>query len=231
MANVTEPDELKLKKYEELYKFTKALYDSEIQRFDASETKVMRYLSVLIVILGIGAVVGIKELISIISDMKSAPAILSLFIQWVFVISYSGMYLTGFWSLWKLLSALRMRDAHRVPLDHTLVRHFDENRYIDVIFSFSKRFLEAAEHNRQRVKEKYQDALWGSRLLRAMLVLAVISITQVFHEGESMVPWPSDQIFMKGGTMQALERLKTHFRGYVWRHVLSILLGKCAKRW
>ena len=25
--------------------------------------------------------------------------------------------------------------------------------------------------------------------------------------------------------MQALERLKTHFRGYVWRHVLSILLG------
>ena len=40
-----------------------------------------------------------------------------------------------------------------------------------------------------------------------------------------MVPWPSDQIFHEGGTMQALELLKTHFRGYVWRHVLSILLG------
>ena len=98
MANVTEPDELKLKRYEELHRFAKNSFELERQRFFAAESKVERYVAFLVLVLGVGTVIGIGEFSTALKDLSGATAE-----QWSFVISYGIFYVTSVLALFAFL--------------------------------------------------------------------------------------------------------------------------------
>lgn len=169
-AKIEEPEEFSLKRYEELFRFAKGGFDLEQERFSAAESKVERYVSLLVLVLGAGTVIGVREFSAVLKELEHGTVF-----HWTFVISYGIFYITSILALFTFLRAVSMREIRMLPVDRSMADHFHKNRYIDVLSSLSHRFLEAAEHNRERVGEKYRAASLGFKLLEVALLMAVVS--------------------------------------------------------
>ena len=170
MPKVDEPDELKLKRYEALYRFAQESFRLERERFSAAESKVQRFASLLVLILGLGSVVGVREVASVLKDpSEAAPE------QWAFAIFYALFYLAVIFSLLTFIQAVSLREIRVLPTDRSIEDHFREHCYVDILSSLSHRLLEAADHNRRCVEEKYRVASKGFKALQIALVAAILS--------------------------------------------------------
>jgi hypothetical protein len=126
-----EPEELAIKRYEELYALAKSLYAAEHQRFDAAEAKVGRYLSFLVILFGLGAAAA-GQVASVIKGPKDLTG-------WIFVIAYSLFAASIIGALVAFLRTLSTQTVSGPVLNDALLEHFQQNRYIDVIYSLTLR--------------------------------------------------------------------------------------------
>ncbi len=69
-----------------------------------------------------------------------------------------------------------------------LLDHFEQNRYIDVLYSMSKRHLEAVRLNRQVTEKKVRWAVLGYLCVKVILVLVAIEV--VFYAWVSLRAGP-----------------------------------------
>jgi hypothetical protein len=162
-----ETDDLKIKKYEELYKLSKEAYASEVQRFDASEVKVARYLSLIVVVLGTTGV-GAAEFSRIFRQATDAVAN-------AFLISYFLTVVLSTVSGGFFVRAVALQVVRLPPLGDELIAHFDRNNYLDAIYSLGREFQAAAEHLRGETRKKFEIAATGYTLFVGAVALAVIS--------------------------------------------------------
>jgi hypothetical protein len=167
MSEPIEPDDYKVKRYENLYDFSKSVFDLEYKRFEEAEIKTNRYIPILIALFGIGSI-GSGEFLKTLKNTKDI-------ISWVFLSSYVCFYITGILALIAFLRALSVQSLLVPPVGPTLVRHFQDNRYIDVIFSLARSYLEATQTNKARVNKKFSAASFGFWLLATSVFMALIS--------------------------------------------------------
>jgi hypothetical protein len=160
-------DDLKIKKYEELYKLSKEAYTGEIQRFDAAEAKVGRYLSLIVVVLGTTSV-GAAEFSRLFRATSSV-------IGNVFLIAYFFTVVLAVGAGSFFLRALAIQVVPLLPLGSEVIDHFDRNSYLDAVYSLSREFQRAAAQVRAETNEKFRLAATGYTLFVAAIVFGVIS--------------------------------------------------------
>jgi len=172
-----ESDEHRQKRYEELYKYSKEVYDEQKKRVENVELKAARFLPLLALLLGVGAI-GIKETAVI---LKISPGI-SVF----FVIPYFFFYITSICSIFAFLGTVAIRSVKSPSVDENVIEYFNQHQYLAIIYSFSHSYLEYARAASETARRKYEALKWAYRMLVASVILAFMStlgyiITQLYN--------------------------------------------------
>jgi len=121
-----------------------------------------------VLILGAAGTIGIREFVDAASGDKDA-------VQWVFVVGYALFAVSGVGAFVSFVSALSVQEVPKLPMDDRMVNHFDSHRYIDVIYSLSRRLIEATQEVRTQADKKIDKAAFGYRVLKWSLFFALVS--------------------------------------------------------
>ncbi|MBU1355924.1 MAG: hypothetical protein KJ620_05095 [Candidatus Edwardsbacteria bacterium] len=128
-----------IQKYEELYKLTKDSLDDELGRFKRLEEKASRYFSVMSIILVVAAFIGKMSYETIVPSKTVIDLFCFLLLSaFIFFILVAIIY---------LFSVFRIQSTAKPPMGVELIQFINNNRYIDIIYSLSKRNIEAIKHN------------------------------------------------------------------------------------
>lgn len=164
-----DPDHLKVRRYEELYRLARETYATELQRFDAVESKADRYLAYLLGILGIAAL-KIGDFIDI---ALTCPATVGSIL---FMLAYSTLGIVSFVALCYLRPAVDVRKLTGPSVDNTLPDHFRHYIYVDVIYSTALSFFDWARDARETNDRKIAAIRKTYRLLAVVLVSAAVAV-------------------------------------------------------
>jgi hypothetical protein len=161
-------DEYELKKYEELYSLSKSELEKGHTRFGLIEEKATRHFSLLIVLLGFVSV-GIPEYVSIAKSQMT-------YYHWIFVFLYPLLALSVLVSIFCYMRAISFSRYKNIVLDTEMFDHFKKNKYVDVIFSLSKRYADDLVIINRATDKKVEKANLAFRFTHISLVLIVLTI-------------------------------------------------------
>jgi hypothetical protein len=162
-----EAGDLKVKKYEELYKLSKEALVTENQRFEAAEVKVARYLSLIVLLLGASGVGG-AEFSRLFRTAHTA-------LGHTFLVAYFLTVLFAVMAATFFLRALAVQSVLVMPLGNEVVAHFDRNTYLDSIYWWSREFQGAAVRMRAETNYKFKLATTGYAMFVTAVVLTIAS--------------------------------------------------------
>jgi hypothetical protein len=151
---------------EALLAYAKEAYDEEHRRYEWTEVKTARYLTILTIVLGVNAV-RVPELAAI--GTKGD-------LQWSFLIAYAVGFGTGLGALVAALRALRFEDVPGFPIGDDMVDVFTVNTPDYVLLGFAKRYLSAARELRLTNGRRFG---WANRAYRYLAVSVVASFAAV----------------------------------------------------
>jgi hypothetical protein len=123
--------EYELKKYEELYSLTKSELEKGHSRFEWVEEKASRHFSVLVNLLAFISI-GMLEYISILKS-KIGPA------QKIIIYLYPVLIFAVIASIIFYLRSITFARYKNIELNKEMFDHFKKNKYVNVIYSMSKR--------------------------------------------------------------------------------------------
>jgi len=163
-----DPDELRIKKFEELYALAKSALAADNERLADAEVKASRYFSVLALVLGLNAA-GFQDFLATIRETSSASSV-------IFVLSYTAGSVCNGLAVWHLFRALAVTKIFALPVDKSLLDHFWSHRYEDAIYGMTKEYLDSTQGMRKHVDEKLGWVRLGFRWLSCALIAAVICV-------------------------------------------------------
>lgn len=164
---VVEPDDLKVKRWEELLALVKLGHEHAQSRWESVEEKTTKYATLLGVVLAASAV-GFGEVAQIVGTQRD-------WLHTLFVASYGAVAVFGVLAFVCLLLALRVQSVLYPPLNRQLLGHVASHNYVDVLYSMSIRFVESTENLNQGHETKSRWAARGFYGLQVVLVCAIIS--------------------------------------------------------
>jgi len=164
---IEEPDEYKIKRWEELLALVKLGHENAHERWVAIEQKAMNYLTLLGIVVAAAALSGIDEVARLLIHRRDWLDLLFI-VASVGVVGFaSGAFGCFAWSL-------RMQTIMEPPLGRDLLGHVATHNYVDVLYSMSVRFVEATEQLAAGTARKTRAAAWGYRGLLVVLLCAII---------------------------------------------------------
>ena len=164
-------NELELKKYEELYSLSKQLLENEHDRFVNVEEKTQKHFTIMVVILGFISF-NIDEYILIWKNCID-------FLEFIFLIILPFIVTLIFVSLFFYIKALSFGKYKSLTINSEMFNHFKKNRYVDVIYSLSKRNAEDLEINKSLTNKKLNSA--NTAYLLTKIVIALLPIIIVLY--------------------------------------------------
>jgi len=136
-------------------------------RFDTLDRKIDRHFTITSVFLG-AAVLGSTEFIRIWKTPWDWLVIL-------FLLSYCVLAGVLFASITVYVVSLRIVDFIGTPVNMDLFRHFERNRYIDVLGAMARGNIDAFEENEHWALTKVRRAALGYRLTVVVIALAAVA--------------------------------------------------------
>lgn len=158
-----------VRKTEELYRLSREAYEAEDRRFDNSEAKIVRYLSILFVILGLSTFSADQLLVAAKPGAETRHYLLAL--------SIFAFYISGIAAFQYFVRAIRMQDIRALKLDAAVVSYFERYEYEEALKNLAKAFLDAAAVVREHAKAKLILAARGFKALVVTVVFALLSVT------------------------------------------------------
>jgi hypothetical protein len=161
-----ESNEQRQKRYEELYRYARTTYDDERKHVDEAEAKVARFFPLIVLLLGIGSI-GVKDSLGIIKASPRAGSI--------FLIPYFFFYVTSISYIFAFLRTTSIWWSKSPSIDDTVIKYFNKNQYIDIIYSYSHEFLNYARETSKIAERKYKSLNLAYYLLIAAVALSCVS--------------------------------------------------------
>lgn len=160
-------DEVLVRKYEDLYKVTKEIFEREIKRDGSVEEKALRYLTVIGLLIAAAGYVTKEPLAGIVLPLSEFEYIVLLFIL--------GFWLTLLSAAIIIFRVLSIRDIH-VPFNKGIVEYYDENSYLDILYASSLNHVELDQKNQIQTNRRARLLIAGHYfILSAILIFAVIT--------------------------------------------------------
>jgi hypothetical protein len=157
-----------LQRYEALHKYAKECLDEERSRYDWTEAKTARYLTILTIVLGVNAI-KMPE-VAVVGTGGG--------LQWGFLIVYAIGFGTGVGALLAALKALRFEDVpgHAIEEKLDIGKLFTENSTEVLLRGFADRYLEGTRALRATNDRR---ARWAHKAYRLMAVSIIASFAAV----------------------------------------------------
>jgi len=169
----SDPEPGGLKKTEELYRLSREAYDAEDRRFDNTEAKIVRYLSILFVVLGLSTF-SADQLLAAAKPQAEAR-------HYLLALSLFAFYVSGIVAFQYFVRAIRLQDIRALRLDAALVEYFDRYEYADALKNLAKAFLNAGAVIRGHVEEKLTLAARGFVALLVTVAFALLSVASYLY--------------------------------------------------
>ncbi len=168
MENKPEYNELELKKYEELYSLSKSELEKGHSRFSSVEEKATRHFSVLVVLLGFVSI-GIPEYVAIVKAQTTC---------WhkFFVYLYPVLAVNVLISIFFYMRSISFARYNNIVLNQEMFNHFKKYKYVDVIFSLSKRNADDLRILNNVIDKKLDRANVAFRFTHFSLAVIVLTI-------------------------------------------------------
>jgi len=167
-VDVEEPDELKCKRFEAMYAFTKDRLGVQEHRYEELEAKCSRMLTVLAVLLGLSGI-GAGEVANV---LKKPYDSLGIAVAGLLVL----LFLSACTAVVAHLKALKFSKIEVEPATDGLLDHFQRNIYVDVLVSMSKANVRATRALRDACEEKAKYAKCGYVLTLFVVILGVLAV-------------------------------------------------------
>lgn len=161
-------NELELKKYEELYSLSKQLLNNEHERFKNIEDKTQKHFTIMVVVLGFISF-NIDQYLDVWKNYSN-------YFDLIFLILLPTMAILVLISIFFYVKALSFGKYKSLSINIEMFKHFKENRYIDVIYSLSKRNAEDLEANKNLTNSKLDNANTAFLFTKIVIVLLPITI-------------------------------------------------------
>ena len=165
-------NELELEKWKALYELTQTNLERATEQWKTLDEKAMNYSTLL------GVVVAASAL-----SLDSVTAIVGKPYSWIFFVPYVALWISATAGFVCFVRALKLDVTETPAYGEDLIRHFDDHSYVDVLYSMSRRFSEAATRQRLGSARKVTLASAGYKLVLAALGFAVLSSVSYFGVG------------------------------------------------
>ena len=164
-----QPADQVIKKYEELYNLSKSELDKAHGRFTSIEEKATRHFSILVVLLGFVSI-GIPEFIAIARSQTT---------NWhrLFVSLYSMLATNVLISILFHMRAVSFSRYKNIVINKEMFDFFKENKYIDVIYSLSKRLGDDIKILNDATEKKIRKATLAFKLTHFSILLIILTIS------------------------------------------------------
>jgi len=166
-----EKDPHNLRKYEELYRLTKEGLQEERARSIRLDEKAERYLTVLTVLAGVGAVAG-PTLFQALQPLKS-------FLDYAAIATSAAVLIVVVAAAWRTLRVLRIQAWRTLEINGEAIRLFVDNSYLNVIYSLTQDYVMTVKVNREKVTNRKAEQLgraYGLIVLAFRLALLAIFV-------------------------------------------------------
>jgi hypothetical protein len=174
--------ELELQKWRTLYELTQANLARASDQWRMLDDKTMNYSTLLGVVVAVAAL----SLDSIIR-LEGQPY------SWVFFLVYFLFWLAALLAFVHFVAALKIVDTETPAFGAELLDHFRANRYIDVLYSMSRRFSEATVRHRTQSEKKAVLAARGYTLFLITLTFGLVSSVVYIPLGVMRMRMADDQ--------------------------------------
>lgn len=129
-----------MKKYEELYNYSKYAFDEEISRFGRIEDKAARFMTVVTSLLAVYALIGRQLFGELIPAENCIEKLLLLF---------AALTLISILASWGFVfRAMYIQRLKKAPLNDELISFYDEDKLIDIYYAMSKQFSISLAENK-----------------------------------------------------------------------------------
>ena len=167
-------DEERLKGIEALYHLTKAAYDAEISRYDATEAKAGRYLTVLGLIIG-AFVFKFDELLSV-WDNAAVP----LWVAILFVVAYGVTVFAAVLAFVSSVVAMGVTEVSAIPVGEEIETLFQKHDYKVALEMTTESFRGEARKLRDTTAERIGHVERTNKLLKFIMVAGTVSLLVYF---------------------------------------------------
>jgi hypothetical protein len=162
-----------LKRQEEFYKYAQAAYERIHQRWTQADDKAWRYLSILAIMLGAGAV-AVGQVAKIFAGRSNLW-------DWLFVGAYLTAAIFSVFSFSCFLSALQFYPMIAPPSKPDMVDFFSGNNYVYVLEALGAELLVATESNRLALENKLETTKLGFGLMKVSGICLLIASVAYFQ--------------------------------------------------
>ncbi len=169
-----EADANALKGVEALYNLTKSAYDAEISRYDATEAKAGRYLTVLGLIIG-AFVVKFDDLLWV---WDNAP--MPLWVRILFVVAYAVTVFSALLAFVLSVLAMSIKEVPVIPVGEEIEALFRDNDYKVALKLTTESFRSEARKLRDTTAERIGYVEYTNRLVKVIMVAGTISFLVYF---------------------------------------------------
>ncbi|MBM3324785.1 MAG: hypothetical protein FJY66_03875 [Calditrichaeota bacterium] len=191
MEQPEEARELRIKKYEKLYDFTRSSLSSEHSRYERIENKIARLLTLLAIVLGFSSF-GLGHLAKTLGGRMGVP-------EWGFVCSYAVFFMAALSSLFAFMRSLAFGALEWLDVRKNLLDYFDQHRYIDILYSISRDQIEATLFNRKVISKKIKRVKFGNFcLLVAIVMIPLIVVFYVLSSTRTVPPIDHRLVYLGG---------------------------------
>ncbi len=136
------------KKYEELYKHAKYVFDEEVSRFGRVEDKAARFITVVTSLLAVFALTGRQLFGDLIPPENGVEKLLLIL---------ASLVLVGLLASWGFaFQAMHVQGIKKAPLNEKVLSFYNDNKLINIYYGMAKQFSLSLEYNRAITNLKAQ---------------------------------------------------------------------------
>jgi len=163
-----------VKGIEALYNLTKSAYDAEISRYDATEAKAGRYLTVLGLIIG-AFVVKFDDLLWVWDNAAVPPWVAILF-----VVAYGVTLFSAFLAFVSSVLAMGVKEVSAIPVGEEIEALFHKHDYKVALEMTTESFRTEARKLRDTTAERIGHVERTNKLLTVIMVAGAVSLLVYF---------------------------------------------------
>ena len=158
----------KMKKYEIMYSTTLEALIQQESRYDELERKIYRYLTVLVIFFVGLTGIGVSGIVKAAKNIEGV-------IECAFILSYLFLVATAVLAFVGIIRALRLEKLKSLPMNEAMIRHFERNRYIDILNSISISNIKAIMINNKTIRAKVKSAKFGYRFMLIVIIFSLVT--------------------------------------------------------
>ena len=162
-----EEKELVLRKYAELYEYSKAVLAEELARSYRADEKASKYLTVLSLVLS-AFVFFFQQL----ENKKLLPP--QGMLDCLIFLSMIVLFVAFLVAWWFVFSCLRIDKFMKPPLDQDTLEFYDSKRLIDIYYAMTKGNMNALMYNKGVGDRKAQALYHGYLAMKVAVIAAVV---------------------------------------------------------